>query len=144
MSARPKSVGFIAGIAVLQGILAIALARKEGVAPAWAASSVGHVLYLGLAGVSILLGVALLVRDDAARVGLLWLQTLLLVSSTVTLALLIHHGTLPGRFLLLRMLWGFLFGTAALWTLAGPNAMEFFGAGSAGRGGNGHGSHASH
>ena len=136
------SVGFVAGIAILQGILAIARVGREGAVPSWAADGVGRYVYMGLAALSIVLGCGLLLRDDGARIALLWLQATVFLSSIVTISLLIHHGTVPGAWMLARILWAFFFGGASLWILSGPSAMAYFGAG---RGGHGHGhAHAPH
>src|SRR5262245_51697647 len=141
MSVRPKSVGFAAGIAILQGILAIARIGRVGVAPGWAADGLGHSVFIGLAALSIVLGLALLVRDDAARIALLWLQALVFLSSIVTVALLIRHGALPGAWMLARILWTFFFGLSSLWILSGPNAMAYFGAARSGHGQKAHAPH---
>jgi hypothetical protein len=142
MTGRPKSVGFIAGIAMLQGILAFAMADKPGVAPAWAAAGPGRYAWWAFAALSIVLGCAMMLRDDAARVVFLWLEGLVALSAVVALGQLIHEGALPSARLLARMLWCFVFGMAALWILSGPNAMAFFGAGREEHGG--HGARAQH
>jgi hypothetical protein len=147
MSVRPKSVSFMAGIVVLQGILAFALIDRPGAAPGWAASGLGRTAYLALAVLSVVLGLALLTRDNAARVLVLWLEALVFLSSIATIALLVHEVRLPLPLELARALWGFFFGLAVLWTLSGPNAMACFGAGHAEHvhGGGGHGgAHAHH
>jgi hypothetical protein len=139
MSVRPKSVSFIAGIAILQGCLAIARVGGTAVAPGWSADGVGRYVYVALAALSIVLGLGLLLRDDGARVAFLWLQGLVFLSSIVTVSFLIHRGTVPGAWMLARILWTFFFGGAALWILSGPSAMAYFGAGLSGHGhGQGH------
>jgi len=129
---RPKSVAFIAGIAVLQGILAFVFSDRAGVAPGWAAGGPGRKLYLALAVLSIVLGCAIFLRDNAARVLLLWLQSIVFLSAIVTVALLIRRGTVPNLFEVARVAWCFFLGAASLWTLSGTNSMEFFGDGHAG------------